>query len=33
LKASPKASLYHVPRAYLTSGEPPHAGSHATHRA
>jgi MoaA/NifB/PqqE/SkfB family radical SAM enzyme len=32
-KASPKASLYDVPRAYLTSGEPIHAGNDAAYRA
>jgi hypothetical protein len=31
-KASPKASLYDVPRAYLTSGEPIHAGNDAAYR-
>ncbi len=33
LKASPKAMLYDVPRAYLNSGGPLHGGSHAPHRA
>ncbi len=33
LKASPKANLYDVPRAFLTSGEPLDDRSHATHRA
>ncbi len=33
LKASPKAMLYDVPRAYLNSGGSLHGGSHAPHRA